>query len=86
MNRTGTECQEAAVKCIKSEKHHGDICGKAFQDGFAPALQCLLADDDGDGLGDLPLPRIFVIRNEHKWQDFEKTNLILGGTAQSFSL
>jgi len=75
-----TECQKIAVACVSGEMN----CGGHNNKNFTYYLQGLV-DDDRDELEQLPSIRIFAIRNEEKWQDMEKTNLILGGSAQAFT-
>ena len=73
-----TQCQKVARSCVLGEFG----CGMHNVYNYTYYLKDLF---DDEGPSNLPSVQVFAIRNEHKWSDMATTNLILGGTAQSFS-
>ena len=71
-----TECQSTVRKCVIGDRS----CYGHNSLNYTYYLKDLLDENI-----DLPRVRIFAVRNEHKWKDFEKINIMLGGSAQSLS-
>jgi len=74
-NSTETrECQTQAVKCVSGKVQ----CNYHNFYNYQYYLAAILNPN-------LPTPKVFVIRNEYKWQDIERINLMLGGAPKSFT-
>ena len=85
-------CKGIAKRCLTGEHlcpdHNRYGYQWYFRAFFDPDLKDFFEANNNNANGNMDnfkIPDIYVVRNEYKWKDFEKINLLLGGTAQSFS-